>query len=482
MSTFGCPHCGHSNPIVVHFCAHCGTNLQKYDTYQLLSDIAAKQTEEEPADGNSSTEPTKPDSSVEPAETDAPSTEPKEQSTPPLHPPDSAEKDLPPAASTSQPGLQPRSDPSLLDRDGPPEQLLTDLQNVLEPAHPLALVPLTSDPADMSNLAVSEAERRRLREMFSAELPSFGAGLGRLPSATTSIGRGLSRRPWLEWLLLLGLTAALLLPAPSSDAAPHIWPGVVQAYQYIETLPPNSSVLVNWAYDPATGGEMDIVARPVIEHLLHKQAQLIVVSQLPAGLASARRLIAKAGTSVAPAILGRDNAIGHSRESLDLIVRGDVMVEGGFFPGGAASLPLLGVAPAESMPIDPGRVTPNGRASISSLASEGPALHLLIAARSQDVQRWLEQVQPLHNRPLIAVTSAAVDPAVRPYWDSGQLAGLVSGWDGGIAYQRQSVRPQSNAEQGRSLRQIAGHNWGFGILFTVIVLGNLAVLAERRLT
>ena len=97
------------------------------------------------------------------------------------------------------------------------------------------------------------------------------------------------------------------------------------------------------------------------------------------------------------------------------------------------------------------------------------------------MRRWLEQVQPINEGTVIAVTSAVADPALRPFLQSGQLVGLVSGWDGGRAYFRRLERTRSVAEQARSSRLTNGQNWGIGILLVVILLGNVAGLTERRL-
>ena len=92
----------------------------------------------------------------------------------------------------------------------------------------------------------------------------------------------------LELMLLLGMAGALIWGAqgPPGGAGPHALPGLEQAHRQIDSLQANSLVLVNWAYDPATAGEMDLVAQPIIEHLLQEQAKLIVFSQLPGGPAA----------------------------------------------------------------------------------------------------------------------------------------------------------------------------------------------------
>ena len=285
---------------------------------------------------------------------------------------------------------------------------------------------------------------------------------------TAGSGNGLQRQFWFEMILLLGMVGALLWggQAPPGGAGPHALPGLEQVHRQIDTLPPNSLVLVNWAYDPATAGEMDLVAYPLIEHLLQRQAKLIVFSQLPGGPATARRVIARAEESL-------------QRPSRTQITA-NLVIEGGYLPGGAASLPLLGVAPARALPVDPRWVDLRERFSIAALGETGPALSLVIAARAEDVRRWLEQVQPLNGGAVVAATSAVADPAVRPYLHSGQLAGLVSGWDGGGVYVRRLERARSIAEQGRSLRQVSGQNWGVGILIVAVLLGNLAGLNQRR--
>ena len=70
------------------------------------------------------------------------------------------------------------------------------------------------------------------------------------------------------------------------------WPGVSAAYAAIDGLPPQATVQVFWAYDPATAGELDLLAAPIVRHLLDKGARLQIVSLLPNGPATARRLLA----------------------------------------------------------------------------------------------------------------------------------------------------------------------------------------------
>jgi hypothetical protein len=97
----------------------------------------------------------------------------------------------------------------------------------------------------------------------------------------------------------------------------------------------------------------------------------------------------------------------------------------------------------------------------------------------EDGQQWLEQVQPLDHTPVVAITSAAADPFLRPYLDSGQLRGLVSGFDGAYQYQAAMDDGEDSVEADRLDRQIVLQNWGQLAVIALIIIGNLAALLAR---
>ncbi len=465
MTTLDCPHCGYSNSELARFCGQCGTVLVRRP----------------PPPESAEPAPTGPDA---PAGERGQETRPKAGERVGLEGGQRSGEPVfghswtgpPTAGDEADEGSENDAPPS--PDDAQPEPLLGEVPGLLEPADALEFATAGSRISELRNEAqpppsevVDEEERRRLRELFSAEFPldtRVAPDTPRDAGANGQVGRGMRRRFQLEWLLLFVLVVAYLraTQAPPGGPGPHPLPGLPQAHRQIATVPPNSLVLVNWAYDPATAGEMDRVAQPVIEHLLLRGAKLIVVSQLPAGLASARRLIAKAEDAV--------RQPGRSQ------IEGNVVIEAGFLPGGAASLPLLGVAPAETLPLDPGWLALKDRFTVAGLDRASAVLNLIVAARSEDVRHWLEQVQPLNGGAVVAVTSGANDIPLRPYLQSGQLSGLVSGWDGGSAYRIRSERAAGPEEREAAGRLISGQNWGFPLLLLAILLGNLTGLTERR--
>lgn len=431
-STYGCPHCGRSNPLDARSCAYCGTIFENVE-----SSLAAQAEDDEL--------PLRPE--------DAAAEVSSAEEIPPVE--DSPSTAAPTEDADNLPSPQPVFVPPLLDipEKSDADRMMEEEMSLWLERFPLvAAKPPTTFDDDL---------RRQLRQMFAAEVP-----LTDTPSAPGPFdGVGLLRRTWIYWLITAMVMGALLLGDDAIDTLPHAWPGIVPVYDAIEALPAGSTVLVDWAYDPATSGEMDLVARPVMEHLLARNANLVVISQLPLGPATARRLLATAG-STSSTVTARQ---------LDT-----VLVEGGFLPGGAAILALLGQSPGLGLPLDLQGRNAEIRPSLDDLATDGPVLSLVVSARSEPVQRWLEQVQPLDGVPVIAVTSAAAGPVLRPYADSGQLLGLVSGYNGGIGYRDLLLRALPRTEQAQLWRQINGHNWALLALLIVLVIANVALSFERR--
>ncbi len=315
-------------------------------------------------------------------------------------------------------------------------RLVSGVQGLLDPIRTTA----TLSEAEMLAAAlvaapVQDSSQLRVVRLFMAEEQPLAAPVTRLA------GRG--EALWLPWifLVLLGAVgAAFFLQLTRPGGAPREWPGVNAAYDAINQLPPQSTVTVFWAYDPATAGEMDLVAAPIMQHLRARGAKIEVVSLLPNGPATARRLVAAASAA------GGD---GSAVEAPPPAVSYE------FLPGGALVLP--------------------------GLAPRAAALNVVLAAQAADAQTWLELVAPVQGAPVVAGVGAGADPILRPYLDSGQLRGLVSGFDGAYSYSQRARLPQSTAALQQQRSQLVGQNVASLVLIGLLVAGNaIALLGGRR--
>jgi hypothetical protein len=317
----------------------------------------------------------------------------------------------------------------------PAARLVSGVQGLLDPIRVAAMPQdetLVGGVTGAPELPFNAEQLRRVRALL-LEDPVLASGATPRPAPARSL--------WLPWIFLsFGLSVAVLLwigwPLPAG--APMLWQGVASGFAAVDRLGPGARVQLLWAYDPATAGEMELVSAPVLRHLRDRGVTLDVVSLLPNGPATARRVFAAVETERLPDL----SAIGVYRT---LEVR--------FLPGGVTALPLL--------------------------ATESADLAVVFGAQAEDVQQWLEQVAPVNRAPVLAVISAGADPPLRPFLNSGQLAGLISGYDG--AYHYYELLGETPPAAVRSLRtQIAGQGYGALALLAIVVLGNLAALLTGR--
>ncbi|MFZ1769536.1 MAG: zinc ribbon domain-containing protein [Caldilinea sp.] len=380
--------------------------------------------------------------------------QPRDEAAPGDAAPDAASPDATPSLRTEQPWLAPgftgaddvpfeedEEDAAALDAlpplPAPAMRLVSGVQGLLDPIR-VAAMPQDKDvpaqPPSAQEFPFGVEQMRRVRTLMMEE-PTLASG--------SVAPRQPHRSLWLPWIFLIlgvGVAAPLLIGWPLPAGKPMLWRGVASGFDAVDRLAPNARVQILWAYDPATAGEMDLLSAPVLRHLLDRGATLRIVSLLPNGPATARRSLANVEMQRLPDL----SAIGMHHA-----------FEVSFWPGGATVLPLL--------------------------ASESADLAVLFAAQSEDVQHWLEQVAPINRVPVVAVTSAGADPPLRAYLDSGQLVGLVSGYDG--AYHYTELLGETPApDDVRAMRsQVAGQDYGALAILAIIVLGNLiALLTGRR--
>ncbi len=440
-----CPHCGTRNPPAANFCNRCGAALAG-DMEPHSSDPAAPLAQspfETDAAERGAISGTRAEETVSPER--GPVVEQvneKELDRLLAHP----DEDVPTPSALPDAASPPALDTVLF----PDEQLLGGRQGYLESVAiagdapgPMAI----GDRVPARPAAVDNEHWRTLRSLLREE-----------PMLATAAATGPSQPNYrLLWVTLLILAAALT-PFLVGDfmavlGAPRIGPGIAGAFDAISSLQVDDEVIVYWQADPATTGELNVVALPVISHLLERSARSIVVSGLPAGIAAARRLYTDATQ-------GMDNSV------METVLQGWVG-SGLFLSGGTAALPLVARAPARLL-------------SFASTNAPTPQLAIIVAAQADDVQHWLEIVQPVNRLPVVAITAAGAEPVLQPYLASGQLAGLVSGFDGAATYQARRSEPLGAAAQRKQMLAVGVQNSGALALLLILAAGNMARLFRRE--
>ncbi len=469
MSVIRCSHCGTTNRAGSNFCNRCGTDLRDQGEGQLPSQADAMPEEAstlapDPSQRNDSSTTEAHDTRGEAV----PEREPDPtwgrrtrlddryltESDRPWYSAQGEEENVTTGGSAVD------TDAFAADAQGErPRRLVSGLQGLLEPIRISSNLG-GAELAEQSRLTlplltVPTAQLRQIRALVAEDPILLEHRL-----ATAGAPQVRLRLPWLIILLTMavGLPILLFFTAPVGQA--EQWPGVAEAYAAIDALPAESSVWILWAYDPTTAGEMDLVALALATHLIERQAQANVISLLPTGLASARRLWRAAATDL---VVTEGVGVLNGRTSF---------IEAAYLPGGAPALALLAAAPQEALLGH----TDRAASWLALTADQRPALTIVLAAYPEDVQQWLELVQTERPLPVLAFTGAGADPVLRPYLASGQLQGLVSGFDGAAAYQQLLDRRFARLPSTRYTEQLIAQNWGHFALLLILILGNLRAL------
>lgn len=438
MSVIHCPHCGTTNRAGSNFCNRCGANLQSEEA----QDEGSGQPGTALDAAAVSTIPPVEDFDDAPADIDR-----HEQGESPR---------LPPAELPDAEGAASAEPPSLYANT---RRLVMGIQGLLDPVQIASeLSEGTETTASLLSvtppLTIQAEQLRRIRSLLTEDPVLLDAAL--TPGQPTALRLHF---PWLILFLTVAIAVPILLDLFGPVGTPPSWPGVAEAYAVIDALPADTTVLLLWEYDAATAAELDLVALPLVSHLLTRQIQPLIVSQLPGGPATADRLFTRAVTGL------------RADTTFHFTVDRELYVNAGYLPGGAALLSFVAQDPNRAL-VRHSPVAP----IVAPLASgtAAPALTLVVAAQAEAVQQWLEQGQPLQERPTVAFTSAGADPILRPYLASGQLSGLVSGFDGAFTYQKLRTIHLAVTDETLLNQQVILQNWGHFALLLLLLLGNVA--------
>jgi hypothetical protein len=246
-----------------------------------------------------------------------------------------------------------------------------------------------------------------------------------LPRSRARVGERIER--WIVAIVLVGavlgtIVAPLFLPDVSTLVdLPGVIPAADALYAVVESLSPGDAVMLAFEYGPEQADELDLVAGPIVRHVLDRGGRVSVVSTRPDGLAVAARLFR--------AVTPDSEADQHEMT---------------YIPGGVAG--------------------------VAQVVNSRPDLVIVLAGKPGPLRWWVEQTRAIANPPaIVAGTSAALEPAASPYLDpsAGQLMGAVSGLSGAAYYDKKA----SGTTDGWDVEHLNTLAVGHAAIIFLIVLG-----------
>ena len=348
-----------------------------------------------------------------------------------------------PVESVVDSKMTPLDESQATEQSGP----LAGLRGVL-PAGP-GLGSLRKPPAYSTKLQVSEGQQR-----YAASLEKLVAGES-LPRAvkTTHLP---SNRLWRWFIAVLLILAAGLPFASNLQFTPPtllLSSDKGASANIIDGLSSNVPVLVAFDYDPALSGELEVVAAPVMDQLLAKGIPLALISTSPTGPALAEHFL-----QTTPLV------------NMYKYQSGVQYVNLGYLAGGPAGILYLADSIKDAMPVSLDGKSAWDTGLLQGIQGLDSFAAVIILTDNADTGRnWIEQAGPrLGNTPMLMIISAQAEPMIQPYFDSGQLKGLVSGLSDAKIY-----------EQPHNRTGLAYHYWNsfsVGMLVAELLIAAAAIL------
>jgi hypothetical protein len=266
-------------------------------------------------------------------------------------------------------------------------------------------------------------------------------------------------RRWMFVVMALAIVVPLYVPI-GLPIKPS--PMTKAAYSAVDELHAGDRVFVSLDVDPASTAELEPYYRAVILQLKRKHVKLAFATLW----------------YQAPPLVER-----WLRETLDApiadegrYVRGEDYVYLGFREGRQNVLLGLGAdlprvfdgTTADGTPLDsiPWLRDVRGLADFKLL--------VLVSAGSPGAREYVQYVQNRYGLRMVAAATAVSTTDLAPYYQSGQLLGLVAGLSGAAEYELLVGHPSIGVQGADVL------NVGHLVVIAAIVLGNLAFFAGRR--
>jgi hypothetical protein len=257
-------------------------------------------------------------------------------------------------------------------------------------------------------------------------------------------------------ILVMIIPFSGILPIPGSLPL-NAGDPVIAFYNQVEQYPEQSSVLLVMDFESGYTAEMRSALDGLVERLYEKNVNIAMISTLPTGPVLAEEIaqsIWLSYFSAHPEINGTD----YQNRVINL----------GYLPGGSAAMMQFVNYPRQSVHYSFRDTTPTSvwdSQALAAIQSSNDFAGVIVVTDSQAISRnWIEQstLRSLNN--LLFITSAQTYSMILPYWQTGQVKGLIAG-----IYQGYSYRTLLNQSDGLVAKWFS-YQFGMNLVTLVAVL------------
>ena len=275
-------------------------------------------------------------------------------------------------------------------------------------------------------------------------------------------------RRWLFLIMGLAIVVPLILPI-GLPIKPT--PMTKSAYEAVEALEPGDVVLISLDLDPASTPELEPYYKAVVLQLKRKHVKIVVTTTWYQAPPLVERWIREAiEQPLAPTFTGyTGEPDGAYQKNVDYVYLG-------FREGREATILRMGADLRQTFDGKADDGTPLDQIPMMTGIKQLGDFKLIVdvSAGYPGAKEYVQYVQARYGLRMVVSTTAVSLTDLTPYFQTGQLLGIVGGLAAAAQYEK-LVGVSGTAAAGADVLNVA-----HGVVILAIVLGNLVYFAGRR--
>lgn len=226
-------------------------------------------------------------------------------------------------------------------------------------------------------------------------------------------------------------------------------------YDYIDALPPGSTVMLAFDYGPSSLPELNPMAKAVLKHCIDKEVRVIGITLFAVGATLADTVIQEVAEETGA-------------------VDGENYVFLGYRPGTVQVMLGMGSSIASVFEKDYNGKPLSEIPMMNNITNYDQISLLLDLASANTVEAWITYVNGRYNLQIAAGVTGVIVSQMYPYLQTGQLTGLMPGFLGAAQYEKLINDPEDGTAG------INTESFVHLLIVGLVILGNIAFFVQRR--
>ena len=257
-------------------------------------------------------------------------------------------------------------------------------------------------------------------------------------------------------VLFILVAVAVIVPTILQPRLPIVVSAPTQnVYDYIEALPPGSTVMMSFDYGPSSMPEPTAVAKAVLRHCFTKGLKVIgmtlEIEGVPLADATIKEIAEEKG-----------------------VVEGEDYVYLGFRPGNAVVILGMGLDIARVFETDYANNPVADIPLMQQITNYNEIDLMIVLASGETAETWITYAHTKYGLKIAAGTTAVITTQLYPFLQTGQLVGLLNGYLGAAEYE------QLTGELAEGTIGINNATAVHLLIIVLVILGNIIYFIQHR--